>query len=189
MRKTRNSILAFRVSHFRTPYKLLWSELLWECEWTDWSFCLHDLCSDSTMIQNRKRSTHNSKQYGFMVSQRTFVLAVPVKPGSSTCTPPPMEHVDNPNSHLVQTINLPSVCVSCADDQSPVLMLPCGHIYCRNCMSTLFEMSLKDRSLIPIKCCNIAVDENCFQDFLNIEDQQLYAGVLEEQQCTHKMYW
>jgi hypothetical protein len=47
-------------------------------------------------------------------------------------------------------------CVICTDDKEfyDVARVPCNHEYCRECLATLFELSMTDDSLYPPKCCN-----------------------------------
>lgn len=82
-----------------------------------------------------------------------------------------------------------SECVCCANDQRCTLKFPCGHLYCRSCIATLFNNSLKDRSLIPVRCCNINIDQSWHQLVLTREDQGAFAQALEEAQATNQMYW
>ncbi|KXH27720.1 IBR finger domain-containing protein [Colletotrichum simmondsii] len=58
-----------------------------------------------------------------------------------------------------------TTCDSCKDAYHPmaVAQLPCKHNYCRDCLRTLFELSLTDESLFPPRCCKlpIPVDGGC----------------------------
>ncbi|KAJ0411250.1 hypothetical protein ATCC90586_004166 [Pythium insidiosum] len=48
----------------------------------------------------------------------------------------------------------PENCVSCFNTcQSERLVGPCGHTYCRLCITTMASKSLEDRALVPIRCC------------------------------------
>ncbi|EXF74349.1 IBR finger domain-containing protein [Colletotrichum fioriniae PJ7] len=38
-----------------------------------------------------------------------------------------------------------------------VAQLPCKHNYCRDCLRTLFELSLTDESLFPPRCCKLPI--------------------------------
>lgn len=82
-----------------------------------------------------------------------------------------------------------STCVCCEDASLRLNLLPCGHLYCKECLRTMFEMSLKDRSLIPVKCCKVDVDLGLHLKVLKRDDQQAYADALEEAQVKCKMYW
>lgn len=80
-------------------------------------------------------------------------------------------------------------CVCCSDDRRCILKFPCGHLYCKICIGTLFKMALKDRSLIPVRCCDTPIDQSLTHLVLNDEDQRAYAEALEEVQAKRKMYW
>ena len=46
-------------------------------------------------------------------------------------------------------------CTSCATSKPlfDVFQAPCGHFYCQECLHTLVELSLKDETLFPARCC------------------------------------
>ena len=91
--------------------------------------------------------------------------------------------------NIASNHHAPIECVCCAEDRRCILKFPCGHLYCKSCIGTLFTMSLKDHSQIPVKCCNIAVDQSLHQLVLDKGNQQKYAEALEEIQAKKKMYW
>lgn len=39
-------------------------------------------------------------------------------------------------------------CVCCSDSRRCILMFPCGHLYCKVCIGTMFAMALKDCSRV-----------------------------------------
>jgi hypothetical protein len=47
------------------------------------------------------------------------------------------------------------VCTACQDEKHFVdtAQVPCGHHYCRTCISKLFEDAVSDESLFPPRCC------------------------------------
>ena len=57
-----------------------------------------------------------------------------------------------------------SKCINCREDYTfiDVARCPCSHEYCRECLATLFEMSIKDETLFPPRCCAqpIPIDVN-----------------------------
>ncbi|KAJ0302481.1 hypothetical protein COL5a_001424 [Colletotrichum fioriniae] len=52
-----------------------------------------------------------------------------------------------------------TTCDSCKDAYTPIAVaqLPCKHNYCRDCLRTLFELSLTDESLFPPRCCKLPI--------------------------------
>ncbi|KAG7048394.1 IBR finger domain-containing protein [Colletotrichum scovillei] len=52
-----------------------------------------------------------------------------------------------------------TTCDSCKDAYHPIAVaqLPCKHNYCRDCLRTLFELSLTDESLFPPRCCKLPI--------------------------------
>lgn len=54
----------------------------------------------------------------------------------------------NPGSHAVQ-----AVCVACCEE-AQCYKFPCGaHFYCTSCIDGMVDVGLKDRSLLPLRCC------------------------------------
>lgn len=60
-------------------------------------------------------------------------------------------------------------CVSCNCPNA--MRMPCGHFYCKNCVTYLATHSLKDRSLIPLKCCTFPLPY--YQITLSLTSEQL----------------
>eukprot|EP00121_Abeoforma_whisleri_P003752 Awhi_evm1s3375 len=56
--------------------------------------------------------------------------------------------------------------------------LPCGHLYCYNCLRNLCLAALRDRSLVPIHCCHIPVFENTINTMYTDEERKKYAHYL-----------
>lgn len=50
-------------------------------------------------------------------------------------------------------------------------------------------MALKDRSRLPVRCCNVDFDQSWHQLVLIGTEQATYAEALEEYQAKNKMYW
>ncbi|OHF02232.1 IBR finger domain-containing protein [Colletotrichum orchidophilum] len=52
-----------------------------------------------------------------------------------------------------------TTCDSCTHTYTAtaVAQLPCNHAYCRDCLRTLFELSLTDESLFPPRCCKLPI--------------------------------
>ncbi|KAK4102225.1 hypothetical protein N658DRAFT_423975 [Parathielavia hyrcaniae] len=53
--------------------------------------------------------------------------------------------------------NLPRPCVCCREDfptsNSALHTLPCGHLYCRDCLAVMVDQSITDESRMPPRCC------------------------------------
>lgn len=45
-------------------------------------------------------------------------------------------------------------CVVCTAYRYDLMGVPCGDLYCKNCISELFDLSLHDESLFPPRCCH-----------------------------------
>ncbi|CEL05863.1 hypothetical protein ASPCAL06975 [Aspergillus calidoustus] len=67
-------------------------------------------------------------------------------------------------------------CVACQDDVNllDIATLPCGHEYCRSCVTELFELSLTAESLFPPRCCRTSIDLDLARIFLTNELVQQY---------------
>ena len=61
-------------------------------------------------------------------------------------------------------------CVSCQERKHTfdVLEAPCHHLYCRDCISELFQMSTTDESLFPPRCCRQNISLSVASDFLTL---------------------
>jgi hypothetical protein len=48
-------------------------------------------------------------------------------------------------------------CVACAEEKQ-CLVFPCGkHFYCGTCVRKMAQIGLKDRTLLPLRCCKVGV--------------------------------
>ena len=52
-------------------------------------------------------------------------------------------------------------CYACADKFPELYSFPCKHRICKDCLLHLVESAIKDRSLLPLKCCRLEIDPNC----------------------------
>ncbi|KAG9699687.1 hypothetical protein KCU95_g3684, partial [Aureobasidium melanogenum] len=66
----------------------------------------------------------------------------------------PIDDLDNDQDDDNQPKS-PFTCVACTDTfpWSNILETPCGHHYCIECLSELFELSMQDETLYPPRCC------------------------------------
>jgi hypothetical protein len=51
-------------------------------------------------------------------------------------------------------------CEVCRESVERYSVFPCSHIYCSSCLAKLFQSAIIDRSLMPIKCCRVEIDQN-----------------------------
>ncbi|KAK5995452.1 hypothetical protein PT974_03859 [Cladobotryum mycophilum] len=63
-------------------------------------------------------------------------------------------------------------CIACGESTpaSDMAKCPCSHQYCRKCLTRLFEMSIKDESLFPPRCCKKSIP---LEDHRNILSSKL----------------
>ncbi len=69
-------------------------------------------------------------------------------------------------------------CICCREDYttdtSTLHTLPCGHCYCRDCLSTMVEQSITDESKMPPRCCTQPIPSAIIKLVLPREKQQLF---------------
>ncbi|KAF1327990.1 hypothetical protein FI667_g7299, partial [Globisporangium splendens] len=74
-------------------------------------------------------------------------------------------------------------CTSCLTqlvDASTRRMLPCGHLYCRKCIATRSSMGVRDRSLLPARCCRKEYPIDYVREALSRTDFALYERFVKE---------
>ncbi|KAL2836858.1 hypothetical protein BJX68DRAFT_273338 [Aspergillus pseudodeflectus] len=84
----------------------------------------------------------------------------------------------------------PTRCVACQDDVNllDIATLPCGHEYCRSCVTEFFELSLSDESLLPPRCCRTSIDLDLACIFLPDEVVQRYEKKKVEFETPDRTY-
>ncbi|KAM3079643.1 hypothetical protein ACMFMG_006056 [Clarireedia jacksonii] len=69
------------------------------------------------------------------------------------------------SSRAVSRRERTETCEACREDVNifELTRAPCGHVYCRPCLTDLFETAMTDESLFPPRCCRqpISPEENC----------------------------
>ncbi|KAI4272046.1 MAG: hypothetical protein LQ337_005577 [Flavoplaca oasis] len=62
-------------------------------------------------------------------------------------------------------------CVSCSEYKRAfeTFRTPCGHFYCQECLSQLFEKSTKDETLFPPRCCRQGIPLTAARLYLNTD--------------------
>jgi len=79
-------------------------------------------------------------------------------------------------------------CDVCYDEDRPGVVLACDHRHCRGCMRKVLKKALVDRSLLPLKCCNLPIDMNCSRSLLSKQEAYRLAWQLDEVEATNKMF-
>ncbi|KAK4124850.1 hypothetical protein N657DRAFT_569954 [Parathielavia appendiculata] len=76
------------------------------------------------------------------------------------------------------TANLPMPCVCCQEDflagNSALHTLPCGHLYCRDCLAVMVDQSITDESRMPPRCCTQPIPSAIIKTVLPREKQHLF---------------
>lgn len=83
-------------------------------------------------------------------------------------------------------------CVACQERKHTfdVLEAPCHHIYCRDCVSDLFQTSTTDESLFPPRCCRQNIPLTLASDFLTsqfmdrFEEKEIEFTTLDRTYCA-----
>ncbi len=85
--------------------------------------------------------------------------------------------------------NLKTECESCLEPHKDLLMLPCQHSFCTACIRGLFQTAVKDKELVPVKCCGKRVDQRLRRDVLQLDELDTFEKLLEESDAAQKLYW
>lgn len=80
-----------------------------------------------------------------------------------------------------------STCVSCSKAQTTqsLFVTPCHHLYCHMCIKRMARLALKDRSLIPLRCCKKEFPMEYVQQVISKKDYQMYQQFLSERDWRH----
>ena len=81
-------------------------------------------------------------------------------------------------------------CVACGDtkDFFDVARVPCDHEYCRECLASLFQASMKDESLFPPRCDGQAIPLNQVRFFLPVEIAKEFEERSVELSAKNRVY-
>ena len=81
-------------------------------------------------------------------------------------------------------------CIACLESKSflEVARVPCGHEYCRGCLSGLYEASLTDESLFPPRCCTQKFDMNQLRMFLTSNIVTRFKNKEVEYMTSNRVY-
>lgn len=75
-------------------------------------------------------------------------------------------------------------CLVCLPDASVRRTLPCGHLYCTDCIATRCGMAVRDRSLVPAHCCRKEFPIDYVRAALSSLDASVYEQFLREKHWT-----
>jgi len=80
-------------------------------------------------------------------------------------------------------------CDSCSELHTRTFLLPCRHLYCKDCTRALFETALNDKAYMPVKCCGKRVDQRLRREVLQVDECTAFETMLEEVDAPRQMYW
>jgi hypothetical protein len=81
------------------------------------------------------------------------------------------------------------ICNACLSSCTSVVATgSCAHTFCKGCMKAMYQCALKDRSLIPVKCCG-PVDSALYALVLSRSDATTYREAIEDINAKNKMIW
>ncbi|EXJ95809.1 hypothetical protein A1O1_00933 [Capronia coronata CBS 617.96] len=82
------------------------------------------------------------------------------------------------------------VCVACRETKKylDIIEAACGHGYCKPCLQELFDLSTKDESLFPPRCCREPLDLSEVQIFLTKELKDKFERAKVEFSTVDKTY-
>ena len=83
-----------------------------------------------------------------------------------------------------------TTCVSCLDlvSRLKVARSPCNHEYCRNCIETMFENVIENRTPFPVRCCGQPIPLSTAQPLLRPGFIPLYKQKEIESKTVDKTY-
>lgn len=87
--------------------------------------------------------------------------------------------------------SISTVCVCCCNDislEADQRVLPCGHLYCIECISVRCKMGLRDRLMVPAHCCHHVFPIEIVSEVLTLEEMTLYTQFVTEKNLnTHEL--
>ncbi|KAF2663813.1 hypothetical protein BT63DRAFT_112458 [Microthyrium microscopicum] len=81
-------------------------------------------------------------------------------------------------------------CIACMEQSSPedMLIVPCDHIYCKNCLKELFLSSAKDESLFHPKCCGQDIPLRFISPAMTPNERQMFHNAQVEFTTVNRTY-
>lgn len=80
-------------------------------------------------------------------------------------------------------------CTVCGGSLHPdfVCWLPCGHVYCRSCLTSYLVVAVSSIPFRPIRCCE-RIDPALLRSFIGREELVAYRARLSEFDTSSKLY-
>uniref|UniRef100_K3X160 RING-type domain-containing protein n=1 Tax=Globisporangium ultimum (strain ATCC 200006 / CBS 805.95 / DAOM BR144) TaxID=431595 RepID=K3X160_GLOUD len=130
---------------------------------------------DIKQLTKRKRDNGKQKAAASTVTKKAD--APPTKKAKVAADADDEEKAPTPRE------DVPVECVACMD-QIPVsgdqFRGPCGHVYCSGCLAFMAKKSLKDRALVPIRCCGKELPIDYVSRVLSKRSMSTYNRFLHE---------
>ena len=79
-------------------------------------------------------------------------------------------------------------CHTCFEDQVPGYTFVCQHAQCIPCTRRLFQVALRDKTILPLRCCKTPIDMNLAIQLLKEEDAQLLLQRVAEINAKNKLF-
>jgi len=101
-----------------------------------------------------------------------------------------VSRLQQPYNHLFKSDNdLSQTCVICQDPIADVVIrVPCGHYYDKECLTNLFENSIKDETLYPARCCRRNIPLRSIQSYLTESLAKSFAEKSKEFETLNRVY-
>ncbi|CAG8036976.1 unnamed protein product [Penicillium salamii] len=81
-------------------------------------------------------------------------------------------------------------CVSCVNEYQPsdTILLPCSHIYCKGCVTTIFDLFIQGETPSPPQCCGGLLTGSQVTDILGLETTKRYEDRHTEFRDPNKFF-
>ncbi|KAL4086680.1 hypothetical protein PRIC1_013742 [Phytophthora ramorum] len=102
-------------------------------------------------------TTANTRGTKRKADPETVLVAAPAKGkarASSVKQLRPTKKVEKMNNQKQLSARKCSSCLSTVSPRAKWLVGPCGHGYCRSCLTKMAKTSLANREQVPIRCCS-----------------------------------
>lgn len=81
-----------------------------------------------------------------------------------------------------------SACIACYETKDVDIQLPCGHKYCHDCITEMFDLATKDEDLFPPKCCSQEIELDVVINFLGPELSKRFTEKAIEFRSSNRTY-